>query len=184
MRKVIIRSIIAFLLILLASGLSPKPSFGYGETTYSLQVTLNASPSISFLNYQSIVPIDVSFQLKNIGNRTFNGTVTLEASTNKHTYDTLQFSVTNLMVNETYKNSTSYSTTDEGNYYFTLRIVSNDYSTINLYQDSSLRNEGVRVSTSTSAFFHSFTEFIAIMAIAVGAIVAIAVGVYQVKKKK
>lgn len=178
----IVRDIILSLLVFLLFGLSMKSGLAY-EKTYLLQITLDASCTpLSFLNYQSVEPISVSFQLKNVGNETFGGTATLRASTDKHSYDPITFNITNLATNETYSNSTSYSTTDEGNYYFTLEIGSNDFSSnVKLYQGSTLLNQA---SIRANVFLHSFAEFIAILAIIIGAIVAIIVGVYTVKKKK
>jgi hypothetical protein len=186
MREVIARSSIAFLLMFLAFGLSIKPSFAYEQTTYSLQVTLNASCGFPFLPFQTVSSAVVSFELKNIGNETFDGVLTLEAKTDKgHPWNALKYTVSNLTKNAVYTNSTSYASVDAGLYYFTLKVEPNNtLSDIKLYQDSNLLSEGFRVSTNTSIFFHSFSEFIAIVAIVVGAIVAIAVGVYTAKKKK
>jgi len=180
------RIIITLLAMFLAFGLSMKPSFAYEQTTYSLQVTLNASYGFPYLAFQTVSPAVVSFELKNMGNETFDGVLTLEAKTDKgHTWNALKYTVSNLTQNAVYTNSTSYSTVDEGLYYFTLNIEPNNtLSDIKLYQDSNFLSEGFRVSTSTSIFLHSFSEFIAIVAIVVAAVVAVAVGVYTVKKKK
>lgn len=186
--KKMVKGIIISLLVFLLFGFSIKSGLAFEQKTYSLQIALDASCiPISFLNYQSIEPVVVSFQLKNLGNETFNGAVTLRASTDKHSYDAITFNVTNLATNETNSNSTSYSTTDEGNYYFTLEIESNDFSNIKLYQDSNLLNQNPVVSTRASVFLHSFTEFIEIMAIVVTimlAIVGAIVGLAIHRKRK
>ena len=180
--KKVTKGIIISLLVFLLFGFGMKSGLAVEQKTYSLQIALDASCSpISFLNFQSIEPVDVSFQLKNLGNETFNGTITLRASTDKHSYDAIKFNVTNLATNETYSNSVSYSTIDEGNYYFTLEIESNDFSNIKLYQDSNLLNQNLIVRT---VFLHSFGEFIAIIAIVVTIILAIVGLAVQRKRKK
>jgi stress-induced morphogen len=119
-----------------------------------------------------------------LGNETFSGTLTLSANTDKHSYDAITFNVTNLATNETYSNSSSYSTPDEGNYFFTLEIVSNDFSNIKLYQGSNMIIEGIRVHINTSISLHSFTEFIAIVAIVVTIILAIVGFAIERKRRK
>ena len=186
MHRIVAGSIAVFIVILLAFGQSARPGFVYGRIDYSLQVTLIASCGFPFLPYQTVSSVIVYFELKNLGNETFDGIITLEARTDGgHSWKAIEYNVSNLTENEAYANSSSYPTVDEGLYYFTLNIEpSNALSNIKLYQDSNLLSEGFRVSTSASFFFHSFSEFIAIVAIVVGAIVAISVGVYTTKKKK
>ena len=181
--KMAARGMMAFFLVFLLFGLCVKSGLGSEQKTYSLQITLDTS-CFPLLNYQSVSPVSASFELKNLGNETFNGTVTLDARTDKHSYSQLQFNVTNLTANATYANSASYSTTDEGNYYFTLDISSSDYSNIKLYQNSNLLSEGSSVHTSATAFLHSYTDFIATVAIIVGAIVTVTVAIYTVKKTR
>jgi hypothetical protein len=163
------------LLFFLLFGLGMNSGLAYEQKTYSLQITLDASCRIPFFNYQSVAPIDVSFQLKNIGNETFNGTLTLEAKTDKgHSWNAIEYDIENLASNEVYSNSTSYASVDDGLYYFTVDIEPNDtFSNIKLYQGSSMITEGFRVHTNTSILLHSFTEFIAIVAIVVTIILAI-----------
>jgi len=188
-KKVLSRNfaiVLGIIAIVLAFGIIAKPSYAYEQTTYSLQVTLNASSGLPLLAFQTVSSAVASFELKNIGNETFDGVLTLEAKTDKgHSWNALNWAVSNLTKNAVYTNSTSYASVDEGLYYFTLKVEPNNtLSRIKLYQDSNLLSEGFRVSTNASISFHSFSDFIAIAAIVVTATVAIAVAVYTVKKKK
>jgi hypothetical protein len=183
--KKIVKGIIISLLVFLLVGLYINSGLAYEQKAYSLQITLDASCGIPFLNYQSVASVDVSFQLKNLGNETFNGTVILEAKTDKgHSWNNMIYNIENLTQNETYSNSTSYSSVDDGLYYFTVNIESNDtLSNIKLYQGSNMIADGSRVNMSTSILYHSFTEFIAIAAIVVTIVLAI-VGIAIERKRK
>lgn len=156
------------------------------RTTNSLQATLNTSCIIPF---QTVSPIAVSFTITNIGNETFNGIVRLKASSDSgHVWTEMTYAVSNLTTNDVYENSTSYNSIDAGLYYFTLVVESNDtLGNVKLYQDYNgtnlLKEGGYVVDTGTTIFLHSFTEFLTIVGIVVGAIVAIAVAVYAKKKK-
>jgi hypothetical protein len=171
----IVKGMVVPLLFFLLFGLGMNSGLAYEQKTYSLQITLDASCRIPFCNYQSVSPIDVSFQLENTGNETFNGTLTLEASTDKkHSWNAMYYNIENLAPNDVYSNSTSYSSIDDGLYYFTATIVPNaTLSNIKLYEGSNMIAEGDRVHTGTTISIHSFTEFIAIVAIVVTIILAI-----------
>jgi hypothetical protein len=183
MNNALIRTILKVYLMLLFLGFLPKPCYSYEEISYSLQLTLNVSCAIPF---QTVSPAVVSFELRNIGNETFNGILTLEGKTDKqHSWNPVEFNISNLTKNAVYRNSTPFSTPDEGLYWFTVKIEPNQtLSTIKLYADSQLEDEGFRVSKTSSIFIHSFTNFIAIVGIVVVATVTIAVAIYSKKKKE
>jgi hypothetical protein len=181
MKRALIRNAQAICVMLLFFSFLPEPRYAYGEITYSLQLSLNASCAIPF---QTVSPAVVSFELKNIGNETFNGILTLEGKTDEqHSWNPMEFTISNLTKNTIYRNSASFSTPDEGLYWFTVYIEPNQtLSTIKLYLDSQLQDEGFRVSETTSIFVYSFTNFIGIVAIAIGAIVTISVAIYSKRK--
>jgi hypothetical protein len=182
-KRVLIRNALAICMMFLFFVFLLKPCYSYEEITYSLQLSLNVSCAIPF---QTVSPAVVSFELKNIGNETFNGILILEGKTDKqHSWDPIEFNISNLTKNAVYRNSTSFSTPDEGLYWFTVKIEPNQtLSTIKLYVDSQLEEEGFRVGKTSSIFIHSFTNFIAIVGIIIGAIVTIGVAIYSKRKKK
>jgi len=152
------------------------------QTEYSLRIKVSVSCPIPF---QTVSSANVNVELTNIGNATFNGTLTISGKTEDGSYSPKEYPILNLTKNSTTVFFSSYRTDDVGTYWFTVQIEPNQsLSNIKLYQDSILKSEGYRVSVTESIFLHSFTEFIAIIAIVVSAIVAIVVGVYAVKKRK
>jgi hypothetical protein len=171
---------ITLLCILLASVINHGQAVE--QTEYLLEIRIDVSCPIPF---QSVNPVSVNVELTNIGNATFNGTLTINGKTEDGSYSPIEYPILNLTKNSTTSLSNAYRTDDAGTYWFTIEIEPNQsYSNIKLYQDSILQDEGYRVEMTKSVFLHSFTEFIAIIAIAVSAIVAIVVGVYTVKKRK
>ena len=150
------------------------------EEDYSLQIKITTS---CLLRFQSISPIDVKVELTNIGNKTFNGTLSIEGETREGLYwPPLEYPISNLTKDAVQGYTRSFGSYDAGIYWFTIKIVEERSSTIKLYRDSKLVDEGWQVEAKTSISLRSFGEFIAILAIVVGAIVAIAVAVYKKKK--
>lgn len=149
------------------------------EEEYSLQTKITIS---CFPPYQSVSPIVVNVELTNMGNETFNGTLTIQGRTKDSSYTSHEYPISNLtkdvVLAYAYRVSTDYA----GRYWFTIKIEEEHLSTIKLYRDSTLIDEGFRVETTPSIFLRSFTEFIAILGIVVSAIVAIAVAIYMKKK--
>lgn len=146
---------------------------------YSLQIKITTSCAIP---YQSVSPIAVSVELSNMGNETFNGTLSIEGETTEGHYGAREYPISNLTKNVVNTFIYSVSTDYAGRYWFTVKIEEEHLSTIKLYQDSTLIEEGIRVQATSSIFLHSFTEFIAIVGIVVAAIVSIAGIVYSRKR--
>lgn len=152
------------------------------EKEYSLQIKITSSCSIP---YQSVFPIVVTVELSNMGNETFNGTLTIEGETKDGHYGQSKYSISNLTKGVIQVYIYSVSTDYAGRYWFTINIEEEHLSRIKLYQDSTLIDEAMRVRATSSIFLHSFTEFIAIVGIIVGAIVSlIVVAITYVSRRK
>lgn len=148
---------------------------------YSLQIKVAVHPKgilAPFLAFQSVSPVVVSVELSNMGNNTFNGTLTIKGKTEDGSYTPMEYPISNLTKDVVHSYSASFRTDDAGTYWFTIEIESNKtLSNIKLYEDSILKDEGYQVEVKDSIFYHSFSEFIAIVGIIVGAIVTL-VAVY------
>jgi len=132
----------------------------YDEEEYDLQITVRISP----IRIQ-YVPLTVNFELKNIGNKTFDGRVTLITTTEEGSYSPQKFLVANLTKNEIYENRTRYATDDAGRYWFTFEIEASDLSRIKLFTNSKLEDQGIsRVEFKESVYMFPFSLVIAIIA--------------------
>lgn len=159
--------------------LSINPCQALEEYSLEIKVTVSTYP---FLAFQSVSPIFVTVEISNIGNNTFNGTLWIEGKTEDGAYSPLEFPISNLTKDIAKTYSSSFRTDDVGTYWFTIKIEPNQtLSSIKLYEGSILKDEGFRVSLTKSTFIHSFSEFIAILAIVIGAIVAVIIAIYQKK---
>lgn len=149
---------------------------------YSLQIKITTSCPIPF---QSVSGIVVKVELTNMGNETFNGTLTVECQTKEGYWEPLGYPISNLTKGAIYGFSRSVSTDYAGRYWFTVTIEEEHLSTIKLYEDSRLIDEGWHVEAKDSIFLRSFTEFIMIVTgIVVPIGLAIVAYVYSRKKKK
>ena len=149
------------------------------EEEYSLKIKITTSCAIP---YQSVSSIVVSVKLTNMGNETFNGTLTIKGKTKDSSYASREYLISNLTKDAVQAYTYSVATDYAGRYWFTIKIEEEHLSTIELYEDSELTDKGIRVEAEDSIFLRSFTEFIAILGAVVGAIVSIAVAVYMKKK--
>lgn len=150
-----------------------------GEIEYSLQIKVTTSCRIP---YQSVSQIYVDVELTNLGNETFNGTLTIKGRTKDSSYTSREYPISNLTKDVVLAYMYSVSTDYAGRYWFTIEIEEEHLSRIILYQDSRTIDEGNRVKTTSSIFLRSFSEFIAIVGIVVGAIVSSAVAIYLKKR--
>lgn len=174
-KSVILFSICLFLILMFMSSCQ-----AIEEKEYSLQIKVTTS---CFPPFQSVAPVVVSVELRNMGNETFNGTLTISGRTDRgHSYSPIEYPITNLTSNKVLCFEQAFASYDDGIYWFTVEIEPDEVATIKLYQGSILKNEGFRVQTKGSILLHSFREFIMIVGIVIGAIVAIAVAVYKKKK--
>lgn len=167
---------IAICLFLLSNLISSSQAIG--EIEYSLQIKVTTS---SLIPYQSVSPIVVNVELTNMGNETFNGTLTIKGRTKDSSYTSREYPISNLTKDVVLAYMYSVSTDYEGRYWFTIEIEEEHLSRIILYQDSRLIDEGNRVKAEDSIFIRSFSQFIAIVGIVV-AIVSIAVTIYLKKR--
>lgn len=151
------------------------------EREYSLQISTRISYGYR-LRVQTF-PLTVSFELENVGDETFNGVLVLEAKTDKHSFSPVEFHISNLTSGSIYKDSTPFRTDDEGTYWFTFKIESDDLSKIKLYQDSELVDQGIRVKTTTSTYLYPFSSFLTAVIVVLTAI-GIIVGVAYKKGKE
>ena len=150
------------------------------EKEYSLEIKMTTS---CFPPFQSVAPVVVSVELRNMGNVTFNGTLTISGRTDRgHSYSPIEYPITNLTSNKVLCFEQPFASYDDGIYWFTAEIEPDEVATIKLYQDSVLKDEGFQVQAKGSILLYSFSVFIAIVGIIVGAIVTIAVAIYKKKK--
>jgi hypothetical protein len=130
-------------------------------------------------------PVVVTVEVRNIGNGTFNGTLTADLKTNYHSYKQVEYSVLNMTKDSVQSFSSSFSTDDPDRYYATIDIEPNNTSSnVRLYQESKLVDEGFRVSTEDSIYLYPLGLFLAFLGIAVTAVVGIAGIIYAKKRKK
>jgi hypothetical protein len=147
-----------FLLVSIsASNLFVLPSHAQFEQPYQLRLSISISP---FLLPVQHLPITVSFEIKNIGNKTFNGKATLDVKTEKHFYTTNTFMIVNLTKDAVYKNSSSYTTDDEGRYWATVTMESNDSTRIYLYVGSTLIDKATRLEYTDSIYLYGIALII------------------------
>lgn len=152
------------------------------EEEHSLQIKIATS---CFPPFQSICTAVVKVELTNIGNETFNGTLTIEGKTDKHSYEPRKYNVSNLTKDAVQGFAYSARTDDERTYWFTVTIEEEHDSIIKLYEDSTLIDEGWLVEAENSIFLYSFTQFLLIITgIVVPIGLAIVAYVYSRKKKK
>ena len=95
-----------------------SPCQALNEKKYSFKISITTSCQIPF---QTVSPIVISFELVNIGDESFNGTLTIEGKTDKHSFPLVKYDILNLSKNSVYRNSASFHTIDEGVYFFLLR---------------------------------------------------------------
>jgi len=165
---------LAIILIILSLVSSATLCSSYNNEYYELQITVNVQEILP-LQYSPFPPT-VNFELKNLGDKPFNGVLSLHVDLEKasFSYSDAEFRISNLQKNDVYKNSSSYGTYSEGFIWFTFNIESNDLSNIRLYHDSKLEAEGFRVSFQTSVYLLPAMVWIGIMAgIVVPIIIAI-----------
>jgi len=123
------------------------------EKEYPLQIEITISCPLPF---QSVSPIDVNVKLTNIGNETFNGTITIEGKTKDSHYASREYPVLNFTKNETRTYTYSVRTDYAGTYWFDFEIEEEEHRwVIKLYEDSRLADGGVRVKKISSFFIHS-----------------------------
>jgi hypothetical protein len=117
------------------------------------------------------LPITVSFEIENTGNKTFSGKVTLEVTHEKGSYPLQVLITANLSKGEVYRNSTSYATDYEGRYWTRVKIEADDLSPIDLYVGQTLVTNGSRVSyDGASAYLYSLPISVTIIGVALSAI--------------
>ena len=150
------------------------------QDEYEIEINVKCSCPIPF---QSISPVICDVELINMGNEPFNGTLTIECRKTKDDYFAHKdFPVSNLVKANVQHFTVRFSTDYAGRYFITVKLEEETLDKIYLYEGLELIAEGNRVQTKDSVFLHSFSEFIAIMAIVVGAIVVVAVAVYRKKR--
>jgi len=171
------------LVFLLSISVAVSPSQALEQTEYSLQIKITVS---CLIPYQTVFPINVDVELSNIGNATFNGTLKISGKTEDGGYFApTEYPISNLTKNAVNHFSASFRADDVGTYWFTVEIEANQsLSTIKLYQNSILKDEGFRVKTTESIFIHSFTEFIMIIGIVITIVLAVIGFIVQRKRKK
>jgi len=142
---------LAILLIILSLVSSATLCSSYNNEYYELQIMVNVQGiPLQYFPFPQIV----NFEIKNLGEKPFNGVLTLHVALEKasFSYSDAEFRISNLQKDAVYKNSSSYGTYSEGFIWFTFNIESNDLSNIRLYSDSSLKDQGFRVSFETSVY--------------------------------
>ena len=154
------------------------------QTEYSLQIKITVSCIIPVQSFP-FSPVVVTVEVRNIGNETFNGTLTIDLKTNYHSYNQMEHSILNLTKDAVQSFSSSFSTDDPDRYYATIGIEPNQTSSnIKLYQESELVDEGFRVSAKDSIYLYPLGLFLALLGIVVTAIVGIVGIIYARKRKK
>lgn len=156
-----------------------NPSQAVTQEEYEIEIKFTTS---CLLPFQSVFPISCDVELTNMGNEPFNGTLRIECETKEGYFAHKDFPVSNLAKADVQHFTARFSTDHAGRYWITVKLEEDSLDKIYLYEDSRLVDEANRVKTQDSIFFRSFSEFIAIMAIVVGAIVSIVVAVYMKKK--
>ena len=164
---------LSLLLSVFCANLLVFPSLAQDEQEHKLRLSISIRND--YLLPIQRFPITVLFEIENIGNETFNGKATLEVETEKHSYTSKTFYISNLTKGEVYNNSTSYETDDEGRYWATVKIEADDLSRIFLYVGSTLEENAMRVKYTDSVFLYSLSISIAIfvaLVTAIGVIIA------------
>jgi hypothetical protein len=169
--------ILFFTICLFLTPILIDPCHSIDEYSLEIKITISCFPP-----FQSVSSIHAKIELTNMGNKTFNGTLTIEGKTEDGQYPPIDYPISNLTKEAVQVYENSYRTDDVGTYWFTVKIEGDNFSTVKLYRDSTLVDEGFQVEATSSIFLHSFAEFLTIIGIIVAAIVSIAVAVY-IKKK-
>jgi len=148
----------------------------------SIQIEVSVS---SFPPFQSVAPIVVSVELRNKGNVTFNGTLTIYGRTDKdHSYSPIDYSISNLTKNEVLHFSRSFAAYDEGIYWFRVELEPNEIEVLmQVYEDSTLIDQTRKATVVRSIVIHSFTEFLMIVGIAI-TIISVIVGFVVNRQRK
>lgn len=159
------KKILIFLIVFLSLSILP-PCLSINEIDYELQikVTIEGIP-LQFASQK------VNFEIVNLGDKTFSGILTLDVEGEDASYVMKEFQISSLQKGKSYANSSSYAIDDEGRYWFTFEIYSNDFGRIRLYLDSTPQDEANRVRHACSKYMFPFYLTVTLVVAIVGSIV-------------
>jgi hypothetical protein len=124
-KKGLIAVVLCLLLMPLMLSLSNQ-CFGQNRTTYKLRCIMSHTPN-SPVQTQEVL---ISFALENLGDNAFNGTATLRVHNEKRTYGDWVTPIVNLTNSSSQNVTVPYTANDNGFWWATVVISTDDYSNI------------------------------------------------------